>query len=385
MSSSENLPMSVTIYGKELKQGGRGKYPYDCAARDKHPNAMIYFGDGCWADEFGNDFKNRDKTKDVYAQKPLKYVVKPSDIATFHLFNTQDNVVLGGAEFRTVDEAFTACDGWNNVPPGSSARSQQITKVSGGVARARRLMSVTAKLHEIGQSICEAISAKDDDTLKSRQEQYKTLAAEYIGLAAADLIERHQLAESVDKRLSAYDFKAQSGVDLQSIDSVQGSELMDDLERLAKMDFKLACALWDKHAPAAAQRPAIVDPEWKRQINELKAVTAAIDRAGAAAVNEIYVSGEDYRLTVSMQDGRIVHADCYSDVANQFVTSIDRFDIDEAREWVERYSGQECIAGHSFNVVAIGFWKKDGAFSPGEEDYRQEIELASGSRASMRP
>lgn len=41
-------PDTITKYGKTLKAVGLGKYPYDCIAKDKFPNAMIYIGDGCW-------------------------------------------------------------------------------------------------------------------------------------------------------------------------------------------------------------------------------------------------------------------------------------------------------------------------------------------------
>ena len=38
--------------GAEMREAGIGKFPYDCIAKDKHPNSMVYIGCGndhmCW-------------------------------------------------------------------------------------------------------------------------------------------------------------------------------------------------------------------------------------------------------------------------------------------------------------------------------------------------
>ena len=37
---------SYTYCGQRLKPVGVGKQPYECAAKDEHPDAMIYMSDG---------------------------------------------------------------------------------------------------------------------------------------------------------------------------------------------------------------------------------------------------------------------------------------------------------------------------------------------------
>lgn len=52
------LPPAISMYGKRLKAIGRGKFPYECRAKDQHPNAMIYFSpDAGWTHEHNKDTK----------------------------------------------------------------------------------------------------------------------------------------------------------------------------------------------------------------------------------------------------------------------------------------------------------------------------------------
>jgi hypothetical protein len=41
-------PQGILYLGKPLRAIGCGQYPYDCDAKRKYPDAMIYQGDGCW-------------------------------------------------------------------------------------------------------------------------------------------------------------------------------------------------------------------------------------------------------------------------------------------------------------------------------------------------
>ena len=64
-------PKAVEMYGYKLEAIGLGNYPYECDAKDDHPKAMVYkeFNDGgfsCWTHSECEQFKNRDKSKDIY-------------------------------------------------------------------------------------------------------------------------------------------------------------------------------------------------------------------------------------------------------------------------------------------------------------------------------
>lgn len=301
MNKDNVVPSKITVWGKELTAVGRGKFPYDCIDRDRFPNAMVYQCDGGWTHEFSEAFNVREKSKDVYESKQLKYIVQPGDIGHFQIFNTRDKALLGGVSHRSLEEAFQACDQWNGVPPGASARAQQITVVPSGIHPATRLMSVTADLHELGHGIYEAIQLGDRDLLEHRQKQYSELATEYIGLAAANIVAKQELASRLGQAKTAV------------------------------------------------------------------------------------VSGEDFTLTISAVDGRVLAASCKTAEAAERVAQIDHFDIQEAAEWVERTVEANTIEGHSFALPAIGFWKKDGSYQSAEEDYRAEIEADLGLVTGARP
>ena len=62
-----SLPSEITtIYRAEMIAAGRGKYPYECTEKDKHPDAMIYYGDAIWASELSYVFVNRDQSLDKF-------------------------------------------------------------------------------------------------------------------------------------------------------------------------------------------------------------------------------------------------------------------------------------------------------------------------------
>lgn len=52
-STPEILPKIVLYpYGWRVYiSSGKGNFPYKCSAQDKHPDAMIYEGDGSWFEE----------------------------------------------------------------------------------------------------------------------------------------------------------------------------------------------------------------------------------------------------------------------------------------------------------------------------------------------
>jgi tetratricopeptide (TPR) repeat protein len=104
--------------------------------------------------------------------------------------------------------------------------------------------------------------------------------------------------------------------------------------------------------------------------------------------SQITVTGDGYTLTVSLSDGRVADtwiADRVGDDVRSMLEEIDRFDVHDAAEWVERYTGDDSIDGHQFPFVAISYWKKDGSYSAAEDDYREEVELAQGGAARVKP
>ena len=63
------LPSSIELYGKRLYAIGRGKYPYDCRAKDEWPDGMIYYSpDAGWDHEHSPCFLRRDQSKDRYGE-----------------------------------------------------------------------------------------------------------------------------------------------------------------------------------------------------------------------------------------------------------------------------------------------------------------------------
>lgn len=113
--------------------------------------------------------------------------------------------------------------------------------------------------------------------------------------------------------------------------------------------------------------------------------------SGAIAEGEgdhITVTGQDYTLVVSLADGKVTRSDLSvsapADV-RQLLAGIDRFDVQEAAEWVERYSGRESIAGDQFPLPTIGYWKQDGRYEAAEESYREDVEASCEDRITMKP
>lgn len=447
------LPAQIHIWGKDLVAVGRGKYPYECEAKDKHPDAMIYEGDGNWTDQYSTAFEARDKTKDVFSRS-LKYAVQPGDAGGYRLYNTQDDLILGGEGFKRIDEAFEACDTWNGVAPGATARSQK------RIASATRLNTVTTALEQLGYAMMDATHANDSEEQALRSKQYEQLATEYIGLVAGEVAERQESAVALDKRLAAHDFAYQTKFDPLSEEYQRHSSTMDDLERLAKGNFTAARALWDKHtvaklsplgpdglpagwtevspggmatntdpvrggivdseivsgkwfaifnddtipmiegmssraeafaahgaALARIAVPATLDPRWRSQVNDLKRVTGAIDQAMAEYhADKFFVACEEFTLTVSANHGGVLKAVIRDEGCRAQIDQIDRFDVDEARDWMERFSDRDGIEGKTLEFAAIGHWKRGGTFVSPDEERRMDIELAdNGVGRGARP
>lgn len=538
MSDSEVLPVKIQVWGKDMVAMGRGRYPYDCEARRKNPDAMIYNGEGSWTDEYSTAFAARDKSKDVfnlenqyelntyegfgkgykkdlfgtvegvveafrmtpaeklpsiqkggivvayhdpqagmratfadkeveqayhnavgseYAKKPLKYVVQPGGAGWFRLYNTQGNLILGGGGFNSLDEAFEACDLWNGVEPGVSARSQQITAVAGGITPAARLQTVTAELHNLAHGMMDAINNNDSDGYTLRSGQFELLASEYIGLVAGEIAERQDLVAALDKRLAAHDFTYQTTCDPLSEEYQRHSSTMDDLERLAKANFKAARTLWDKHAsslklgadglpagwteafaggmatntdsmrggivdteivsgkwfaifnddsipmikglnsraeafkafgaalPKVAE-PAFIDPKWQAQKEGLRNVTTSIDQVMAEYLaDKFFVGCEAFTLTVSASHGRVIEAVIREESFRAEVGQIDRFDVEDLREWVEGFRDEDGIEGQTLDFPVIGHWKKDGTYVAPDQGHRIDIEAESCAGRGARP
>ena len=68
MSTANTRPFRIKIYGRWLYAYGYGAYPYDCISKDKHPDALIYYGDGSWTIGLDSDysFSHRDLSKDSF-------------------------------------------------------------------------------------------------------------------------------------------------------------------------------------------------------------------------------------------------------------------------------------------------------------------------------
>lgn len=56
-------------------------------------------------------------------------------------------------------------------------------------------------------------------------------------------------------------------------------------------------------------------------------------------------------------------------------SGIDHFDVNEALNWVKSYQANDLksLAGEHFDVLAVGYWNKDGSYTEPETEYRQEI------------
>jgi hypothetical protein len=67
------LPQHITLFNKRMTLAGYGCFPYECKAKDMHPNAGIYYTDdkAGWTHQYASDFKYRDQSKDVYSSVPL--------------------------------------------------------------------------------------------------------------------------------------------------------------------------------------------------------------------------------------------------------------------------------------------------------------------------
>lgn len=117
-----------------------------------------------------------------------------------------------------------------------------------------------------------------------------------------------------------------------------------------------------------------VDPDWARQMEGLRTMTAAINSTYADKKPTFSVTSENYAIEVCADTGTIITSTCWSIQATQFVATIDRFDIDEAKEWVKQYCNADTILGHQFEINTIGFWNQQNEYIAAEEDYRLDVE-----------
>jgi hypothetical protein len=233
-------------------------------------------------------------------KKQLRYIVQPGNVGTFQLYNTRNQTLLGGIGFRTAVEAFESCDMWNAVPPGTSARAQQLAPAD-NIRPATRLMTICSEMHHLSQALSEEASMRDPEVFSRYKQQYQEYATEYVGLMAADIAEKLDVAEK--------------------------------------------------------------------------------QRRGKTAI----VAGEDFTLTISTETGRILASSSFTDAAAQRIEQIDRFDIRDAAEWTERWSGSESIANQSFALPAIGYWDKGKNYQAPDEEFRAEVAAEHGVFASARP
>jgi hypothetical protein len=124
-----------------------------------------------------------------------------------------------------------------------------------------------------------------------------------------------------------------------------------------------------------------VDPDWARQMEGLRSITEAINSAYSDKKSTFVVTSENCTIEVCADTGAIVKSTCWSIEATQFVAEIDRFDVDEAKEWVKQYCDATTILEYQFEINTIGFWNKQNEYIAAEEDYRQGIE--NGNRENI--
>ncbi|ALN21717.1 MULTISPECIES: hypothetical protein [Ectopseudomonas] len=97
------------------------------------------------------------------------------------------------------------------------------------------------------------------------------------------------LALHVESQLKAVDWTASaSEAGLSEQAPALGCAVYDDLESLSRFDFETAAQLWDSHVPAALGRPAMLDRQWKRQLEGLKSISEQLDSGSTS----IYLDAE---------------------------------------------------------------------------------------------
>ena len=61
------MPSAIYYLESRMIAVGRGMFPYECTAKDEHPDAMVYYSQSSgWAHEFDAVFKNRDVSRDEF-------------------------------------------------------------------------------------------------------------------------------------------------------------------------------------------------------------------------------------------------------------------------------------------------------------------------------
>lgn len=89
-----------------------------------------------------------------------------------------------------------------------------------------------------------------------------------------------KLAATVDQVLKNTDWDAVRSPFPNQVPEL-APELYDQLEELAKTDFQKAVDVWERYVPVDMARPAVIDPQYKAQTAELRAVSDALNGTAA--------------------------------------------------------------------------------------------------------
>ncbi|MBR7539556.1 hypothetical protein KC221_25570, partial [Mycobacterium tuberculosis] len=87
-----------------------------------------------------------------------------------------------------------------------------------------------------------------------------------------------------------------------------------------------------------------------------------------------FVGSEAFTLTVSASHGRVIEAVIRDESFRAEVGQIDRFDVEDVREWVEGFRDEDGIEGQTLEFPVIGHWKKDGTYVAPDQGHRIDIE-----------
>lgn len=85
------------------------------------------------------------------------------------------------------------------------------------------------------------------------------------------------------------------------------------------------------------------------------------------------VSSSNGCLTASAKTGRVISCELNKD--GEGIDQIQRFDVEE---WRKAYPGEN-IAGHSIDILDLGYWDKSGKYEEPEKDWRKEFRKERGT------
>lgn len=80
----------------------------------------------------------------------------------------------------------------------------------------------------------------------------------------------------------------------------------------------------------------------------------------------ISILGSASDLVVDLNSGEILSGDTEYD--------IQKFNIKELQDWCLSEMGESDIDGEIFDILAVGYWTKDGKYTSPEEDFREELQ-----------